>query len=243
MSAKMYIEQIHHLLHQIENNQMEVIDRVAEKIADSIGQGGVLHLFGSGHSHMIAEEAFHRAGGLACVNAMLEESLMETNTGRASMLERLPGYAKILLAGYDIRPGEVIIVISNSGINAVPVEIALECKEKGLHVVALTSMNHSQQMESRHSSGKRLFEVADEVLDNCVVLGDAGLSMAGMEQKIGPTSTIGGSVIIQCLITSVVEKLLQRNVVPPVFVSMNVGGGDDHNDRLVERYKDRIRYL
>lgn len=177
------------------------------------------------------------------MNAMLEESLMETNVSRASMLERLSGYAEVILEGYDLLPGEVIVVISNSGINAVPIEVALECKKRGLHFVALTNMEHSQRMESRHSSGMKLFEVADDVLDNCGVYGDAGLTISGLAQKIGPRSTVSGTIIIQILTTIIVEQLLKRNVEPPVFISANASGGDKHNEQLVERYKNRIRYL
>ncbi|GGD62862.1 sugar isomerase domain-containing protein [Paenibacillus nasutitermitis] len=237
-----YLNQVLNVIDSISRSQKETIQRVASKIADSIMKGGVLHLFGSGHSHMVAEDAFNRAGGLVCINAMLEPSLMEINVGRTSMLERLHGYAKVIVSGYDLRPGETIIIVSNSGINAVPIEVALECKERGLHVVALTSLQHSSEECSRHSSGKRLFEVADEVLDNCGVPGDAMLAHEKLTNKIGPSSTIAGIVIIQTLICAVVEQLLERGAAPPVFRSGNISGGEEHNQGLIDGYKERIRY-
>lgn len=244
MSSNGYIQIVKDLIARIEETQIPAIERVAKKISDSIAEGGVLHIFGSGHSHMIAEETFHRAGGLACINAMLEESLMEINAGgRATLLERLTGYGEVLLSGYDLRPGEVIIVISNSGMNAVPIEIAMECKQRGLFVVALTNLDHSHKVESRHPSGRKLYEVADDVLDNCSVYGDAEQQLDGFEQRIGPTSSVGGITVIQALISAICEELLSRGHVPPVFISSNRQGGDEHNQRLVNQYKDRVRYL
>src|SRR5699024_2465098 len=110
------------------------------------------------------------------INAMLEESLMELNFGRPTLLERLEGYGDILLSGYTMYPGEVIIVISNSGINPVPIDIAMRAKQKGLFVVALTNKKHSESVYTRHSNGKRLLDIADEVLDNCCDYGDTTLT-------------------------------------------------------------------
>ncbi|KRF42992.1 sugar isomerase domain-containing protein [Paenibacillus sp. Soil787] len=243
MLLDLYIRNIQEQIANIQTTQKNALMEVSCKIADAIENGGIMHVFGSGHSHMIAEEVFHRAGGLACVNAMLEPSLMEINVGRASLLERLPGYAEVLLTGYDLRPGEVIVVVSNSGINAVPIEVALESKKRGLFVVAVTNMDHSLKTASRHPSGKKLYEAADIVLDTCGVHGDATLSYDESLHKIGPTSTIGGIVIIQALTVAVVDELTQRGTVPPVLVSANRDGGDGHNRELIDRYKQRVRYL
>lgn len=243
MLLNTYIETLHALLTQIQDTQQDKITEIAVKVADSIETGGIMHVFGSGHSHMIAEDVFHRAGGLACVSAMLEPSLMELNVGRATSLERLSGYADVLLTGYNLLPGEVIVVVSNSGINAVPIEVAMACKELGLYVVALTNMDHSLKTASRHESGKKLYEVADIVLDNCGVYGDATLSFDDSENKTGATSTIGGIAIIQALTVAIVDELCNRDVVPPVLISANRDGGDGHNRELIDRYRNRIRYL
>lgn len=254
-----YIAAIEKLVHTAGTKQKQVILKAAERIADSIEEGGILHVFGSGHSHMIAEDLFHRAGGLICVNAMLEPSLMELNIGRATQLERLSGYADVLLGGYDLKAGEVILIVSNSGINAVPIEMALACKKRGLYVIALTNMDHSKRVESRHPEGLKLYEAADLVLDNGGVYGDAIISYgqgmgsvigaggqpfeAGASLRVGPTSTIGGILVVQTLMMAVTEALLQRGVEPPVLVSANTAGGDEHNRAYISRYRDRIRYL
>jgi uncharacterized phosphosugar-binding protein len=237
-----YIQKLHHLIDQITTSQRNSIQMTAQLAADSIADGGVLHVFGSGHSHMIAEDIFHRAGGLACVNAMLEDSLMELNFGRATSLERLSGYAEVLLEGYSLKESEVILIISNSGINSVPIEIAMESKKRGLKVVAITSIEHSQKTASRHPSGKKLCDIAEIVIDNCGVFGDATIQPQGIKQKIGPTSTIGGIVIAQALIIEIIEQLLQRNIAPPVFISANQDEGDSNNKVLFERYKNQVRY-
>lgn len=243
MLLDQYIQTVQEQLDRIHNTQKDKIAIIAGKIADSIEADGIMHVFGSGHSHMIAEDVFHRAGGLACVNAMLEPSLMELNVGRSTVLERLSGYADVLLAGYDLRPDEVIVVVSNSGINAVPIEVAMACKKRGLFVVALTNMDHSLNTVSRHVSGKKLYEVADIVLDNCGTFGDAALSYGDSGQKMGATSTIGGIAIIQALTVAIVDELSSRGVNPPVLISANRDGGDGHNRELIDRYRNRIRYL
>lgn len=238
-----YMARIRETIESIERTQKETILRVADRAAESIARGGVLHLFGSGHSHMIAEDAFNRAGGLVCVNAMLEPSLMELNVGRATLLERLSGYASVLLTGYELREGETVIVISNSGINAVPIEFAMECKAKGLHVAAITNLKHSRREPPRHPSGKKLYEVVDEVIDNCGEPGDAMLEHEGLAQKIGPSSTLAGIAIVHGLAVSIVEKLVSLGVQPPIYQSANTAGGDRHNSGLIGEYKNRIRYL
>lgn len=238
-----YLDQIESLVARIRETQTGPIQQAAQAIAESIANNGILHVFGSGHSHMMAEDLFHRAGGLACVNAMLEESLMELNVGRATQLERLSGYAKVLLRGYDLRPGEAIIIVSNSGMNAVPIEMALECKKLGLYVIALTCMDHTVKVSSRHDSGKKLYEIADLVLDNGGVYGDAMISYGPNRQKAGASSTIGGLIVLQTLMMAIVEELQVRQVKPPVLVSANTEGGDRHNRELIARYHARIRYL
>ncbi|WP_413375008.1 sugar isomerase domain-containing protein [Alkalihalobacillus sp. 1P02AB] len=243
MSAEAYFEMIHKLNEQIRSTQMNAICKTAKRIADSIKQGGVLHIFGSGHSHMIGEDVFYRAGGLACINAMLEPSLMELNIGRATLLERMHGYGQVLLSGYKLEADEVLIVISNSGINPVPIEIALEGKRKGLHVVAITSETHSKQTPSRHEEGLKLTDIADIVIDNCGQLGDAMLKEERFGTFYGPTSTQAGILIMQMIIAEVVTICAESGFRPPLFVSANREKGHERNQQLVEAYQSRVRYF
>lgn len=243
MSALSYAKLVSSLVERIQDTQMDTIKRLATTIADSIEKGGVLHVFGSGHSHMVAEDVFFRAGGLACVNAMLEFPLMELNVGRATRMERLHGYGDVILSGYHMEPGEVVIVVSNSGINAVPIEVAAACKAKGLTVAAITSRQHSEAVASRHRDGLKLTDIADIIIDNCSAAGDAALQLDRPEPiKYGPTSTISGILIIQMIVAETVTILANRDVVPPLFTSANQPGSEG-NETLMRSYQERVRYF
>src|SRR5215203_6364654 len=149
------------------------IEAAAKMMAECIAPGGVVHVFGSGHSHMMAEEVFHRAGGLFAFNAMLDVNLTNFGTLKAGMVERAEGYAKVILMSFDVRPGEVVVVVSNSGINPVPIELAIEAKALGATTIAVTSEANYRNTPSRHSSGKQLAEIVDLTIDSRVPVGDA----------------------------------------------------------------------
>jgi len=221
--AKRYFTELYRLLEKAERSQMDHIVQAGKVIANAIAQGGTLHLFGTGHSHMLAEELYVRAGGLACVNAILEPSLMlHKDPARATEMERQEGVAAEILAEHEMRAGDVLVVASNSGRNPVPIEMALLAKERGLVVIALTSLAHSQAVASRHSSGRRLFEVADVVLDNGGEAGDAVLEVEGLLKKACPTSTVTGAAILNAVVATTIEELLGMGVAPPVLASSNV---------------------
>jgi uncharacterized phosphosugar-binding protein len=239
-----YFDAVRTILAQAEAANAEKIDALGERLAESIAAGGVLHLFGTGHGHMLAEELFYRAGGLVPVNAILDTGLMlHEGAVSSSAAERLPGYAAVVLSRYDVRPGEIMIIASNSGRNSAPVEMALEAQARGLYVVALTSLAHANAHPSRHPSGKRLHEIADAVLDNCGVPGDAVLTLDGIAEPVGATSTVVGVALLHSLVVAALQKLVAAGVQPPVFISANVGDSGDHNTRLMEQYKSRLRHL
>jgi uncharacterized phosphosugar-binding protein len=239
-----YHDAVLRLLDVIERTQAQPLARAAEAVFTSLRGGGVLHVFGSGHSHAVAGEAFHRAGGLVPVNLIQEVFLTPlTPPGLSGRLERLPGLAAAILEQHDLRPGEVLMVVSNSGINGVPVEVALEGKARGLTILALTSTRHSRAVPSRHGGGKRLMEVADIVLDTCGEPGDAAVAYEGLPERVAPTSLLAGSYLVNSLVCRVIERYLAERLSPPIYVSANVPGGDEHNRMLEAKYRPRIRGL
>jgi uncharacterized phosphosugar-binding protein len=219
------------------------IEAVAKVMANCIATGGVVHVFGSGHSHMMAEEVFHRAGGLFAFNAMLDINLTSFGTLKASMVERAEGYATVILDSFDVRPGEVVVIVSNSGINPVPIELAVEAGRIGATTIAITSASNYQSAKSRHSSGKKLTEVTDLTIDSHVPVGDAILTLDGLDAPVASSSTALGAALLNAIVAQTAEELLAAGHQPPVIVSMNVPGGDERNAALTERYRPRLRLL
>lgn len=219
------------------------IAQAAQTMAECIATGGIVHVFGSGHSHMMAEEVFHRAGGLFAFNAMLDANLTSFGTLNAGMVERTEGYARVVLGSFDVRPGEVVVVVSNSGINPVPIELALEARNLGATTIAITSVASYASAASRHSSGKKLAEVADMTIDSRVPAGDAILNLDGLDAPVAASSTVLGAALMNALVAQTAEDILARGQRPPVVVSMNVPGGDERNAELTERYRPRLRLL
>lgn len=208
-------------------------------IADPLAEGRILHYFGPGHSHMLGEELFYRAGGLAPVNAILEPALMVNyGAGKSSKMERLPGLAKIVLDESSVKSGDVI-----SGVNQVPVEMACEAKAAGVKVVALTAVEYSRATPLRNDRNVRLCEVGDVVIDTLVLYGDAAIEVDGVAQKIAPVSTVIGAAIVNAITIGVVENLVARGIDPPIFKSANIPGGMEHNAKLLERYRPMIKSL
>lgn len=225
-------------------SQHTQIDQVSQKIYQSLVKGGVWHLFGAGHSHMAVEEAFHRAGGLIPVNPILESYLMpHAGPSRNGPLERLSGLAKIIFDIYKPQAGEVMTIISNSGINATSIEMAEVAKEAGLTTIAITNLEHSKSTTSRHASGKKLFEMCDLVIDTGGVKGDAVMSFPGLDVPVGPLSSLLNTLVINCISVRVCEIYSQNNQVAPVYLSANVPGGDERNKKLEAQYKSRIPRL
>lgn len=220
------------LLGQVARESGEAMRQAAAAISHAIQQGGMLYLFGSGHSHLIAKDAAYRAGGLAPV--LVIDDVADGD------FERIEGVAKYLVSRYTWLPNSVLIVISNSGINPVPIEMAMIGKAGGLTTVAITSVQHAQSVEARHSSGKKLYEVADIVIDTHNTLGDATMTVPGLAQKTGAMSTVLGATIVQAVTVQAVALLLERGVEAPVWISANLPDGDTHNNRLLELYRPRL---
>jgi uncharacterized phosphosugar-binding protein len=212
-----------------------VLKKLGAVIGGSVARGGVLHTFGSGHSEIISREIIGRAGGLVCVSGIIDP------TGGFS--ENLVGYGTKLAERYDrahgLLPGETIIVISNSGKNSSPIEVALYAKQKGLNVVGLTCLAMSKTAPTVHPGGKKLHEVADYILDNGGVPGDAITEVAG-GLKAGPTSTLIGATLLNLLSLEVIAWLMAGGHPLPILRSQNLPGSIEYNRALGNKYQGRL---
>ena len=236
-TAARFFDHAQRKLQQVLEHEMPNILSAAELVTESCKKGGKLYVFGAGHSHLIAEELYLRAGGLCLVHGILPPELMlHEMPNKSTYLERMEGYSQALVELHRVEARDSILVISNSGRNAVPVEMCLAAKAKGARVIALTSLQHASSCTSRHSSGKMMHEIADVTIDNHGEPGDAAFPIEGLDTCIGPTSSITGITIAQALVCQVVDNLVKAGITPPVFKSSNVDGGDEHNNRMFEKY-------
>jgi uncharacterized phosphosugar-binding protein len=237
-----YAEAAREALGQVAATQGEALEEAARLVADSVAAGGMLHLFGAGHSQLLALDAYARAGGLACVNPILDPALSPATGLELARVERTEGLAAEILAGEDLRPGEVVLVASNSGVNAVPVEIAIGCRERGLRVVALTNLEQARATAPRHPTGARLHELADVVIDNRCPPGDAAISLTAGD-RVGPLTTVVGAAVVSALCARVAELLAERGHRPLVLASQNLDGRPviQDNAELIRPYLDRVR--
>lgn len=240
-----YIDGLRAILERIKHEQAGNIGQAGKILADSISNGGIIHAFGTGHSHIIAEEAFFRAGGIAAVNPILDERLIFLKGAlESTRAERESGLARSLIERESVKPEDAAIIISNSGRNAAPVEMALEMKERGARVIAITNLEQSRSTVSRRASGEKLYELADVAIDNCVPTGDALLKLDGLNSRTGASSTVAGAAIIHSIIIEALSELIKKGINPPVLQSANVEGTTaDTLREVLSRYQSRIRYL
>lgn len=238
-----YLQACQEALGRLASTQSAEIDRAAEVIADKVAAGGIVFTFGTGHSHELAEEVSYRAGGVVPVNPILEPSLTGvTEVSKSEFLERLDGFAPHILDYHRVGRDDILVIISNSGRNGVPVEMALEARRRGTQVIAVTSLSYSRQVTSRHNSGKKLYEVADIVLDNCTPYGDAAVNLPGLAQPVGPLSTVTGAALMHAVMVGAVERLVGRMDPVPVFWSGNLDGVTENNRRMMDPYRARVRF-
>ncbi|MCE1254121.1 MAG: SIS domain-containing protein [Anaerolineae bacterium] len=238
-----YYAAIQSLQQQVIESQRPVLEAVSQSMADTISADKRLFLFGTGHSHMMVEEGFYRAGGLACVVPVFSGALMLHDNARLSgFLERSSGMAPILLEPLNPQPGEMIFVYSNSGVNHLPVEMALFAAKIGLKVVAVCSKNYAR-VAPLSSLGKRLFEVADFELDNGGFPGDALIPVTGTPWKVSPSSTVINAMLWNCLVTETVFILQERGIPLPIIASLNMAGAAEHNQAVLDKWRKVNPYL
>ena len=248
-----YYERSIALLQKIRETQMENIDRAAEICTNSISNGGLVFLFGAGHSRMMCEEMTPRQGGFVGFVALVEDavsnhaSIVGTNGLRGPLyLEKYEGYAEEILKSFKFGPHDALIAISTSGIRPLIVEMAMGARRRGMPVIAIVSRPHCEQSAPAHSSGKKLIDVADVVLDNQCPPGDCVIELEGMEWRTGPTSTLTGAMIINMIRVETAERLLARGKKPEVLPSHQFVGdtpGEEQLERFYEAYRKSLAHL
>lgn len=240
-----YLTHVEEILERVKNTQWESMDACAGKMAEAIAGGHSVFAFGASHAGILAQELFYRTGGLAVLNAIMPSEFM-LNTRpvtQTSTMEKLDGYPTAILKHTPIHEGDVLLLHSVSGRNTAAIEMAIEARKMGVSTIAITNMEYTSQVSSRHKSGKKLYEVCDIVIDNCGDFEDSSMLLPGMNQKIGPTSSAVGCTIVNMIVIRTVEHLMEKGIEPPIFHSANVDGGEEFNNVLFEKYKDQIHYM
>ena len=230
-----FFKVVEELLDDLENSQSENIIKAGNIVAECIMNGGIVQAFGSGHSYAAAIEICGRAGGLIPSKVITDPA--------GGMYEMVEGVGEQLVKKADIRKEDCVFLISNSGRNPLGIEIAEFAKRKGAKIIVVTSYNVSKGMTSRHSSGKKLYEFADVILDNRGVDGDASIEVVGLPVKVGGTSSVAAAVLLNATMLHAIETMVSKEYIPPVFMSANVDGGPEFNQKLLDQYADRIYRL
>lgn len=226
------------------STQRENIAAAAALVADALAADGVVQAFGTGHSQALSMEIAGRAGGLVPTNMLAIRDIVIYGGDRAADVDRLverdPAVAHRIYELAEVHPEDVFVIGSNSGGNGSIVEMAQLVRDRGHKLIAVTSLQHSRTITSRHPSGKRLFELADVVIDNCAPYGDALLPLPE-GGSVCAVSSITSALAAQMMLAEVMARQLAAGVTPQVYISANVPGGDEHNDALEARYEGRIR--
>jgi uncharacterized phosphosugar-binding protein len=249
-AAGLWMKEARHLLDHIETTQMDAIAEAAAICADTIAADGLVHLFGSGHSRIPAEEMFPRYGSYPGFHPIVELSMtfhtqiVGSNGQRQAMfIERVEGLAEVILSNYTFGPDDAFIVFSVSGRSAVPVEIAMGSKSRGLKVVAVTSLQESSSSPATHPSGQRLFEIADLVIDIGTPPGDALVKLDGLDAPVGPGSTLAYAAIVNEIKVRTAELLVAAGKMPPVLVAASVVGVQESERSFQTAYAEYARRL
>ncbi|MFV0381018.1 MAG: sugar isomerase domain-containing protein [Breznakia sp.] len=239
-----YINEIQRLLKVIKQDEETVIDTAQGLMVDCIQGQHALYGFGASHAGILIEELYYRAGGLAVFNPIFAKNLMlDTQPiSLTSTLERLEGFGTSIAQKTKISKNDVVLIHSVSGRNCAAIEIALYCKNMGAKSICITNLAYSKSVNSRHSSGLRLFEICDVIIDNHGCIGDSAIPLASIKQKVGPTSTVIGAAIVNQLVVNVAKIIEDHGSIPPIFYSANLDEGDDLNKEVVKEYQDIIKF-
>ncbi len=220
------------LIAEVKATQMNNIEECAKAIVSTIKNGGIIQAFGAGHSNAGALELTHRAGGFIPTKNIKEPA--------GGAYESVEGVGKTFMKKVDVRKHDIVFVISNSGRNPLPIEIALGAKEKGAVVIAVTALEASKRLKSKHSCGKNLYEIADLVLDNRIPEGDSVIDVEGVDSKVCGMSTITTALLLQAVTLRAVELCVEAGIHPPIYKSQNIDGGREYNEALEQQYLQRL---
>ena len=235
-----YMNKITEVLEKSYETNKDLIKDLSVKFAENIKTGHVIHTFGTGHSHMVGIELFARAGGLGNVDAMLDpDTLTAFGAQRSGAIEKLSGLADIIYDQYNIQKGDIMSITSNSGRNAVPIEMAMRCQKEGIYTVAVTNLEQSKNTTSRHPSGKRLFECVDAIIDTAGPTGDSMMTIGSI--KTGPASSITSMFLLNTIVTEAIKILDAEGIKAPVLQSQNVDGFD--NDAIYKAYEGKVKHF
>lgn len=236
-----YLEKINLLISKLTSSQKEQLIKASKLVAEVIKKDKIVHTIGTGHSQMVAMEMFGRASNIANVNTIMDDLvLLASGARKSSEIEQISGLAAILWNKYSFEKSDLIIIISNSGRNAIPIEMALKAKEEGLKVIAITSLEQSKKYDSRHSSGKKLYQLADLVIDNCVPSGDGVLKIDN--KLIGPASSILGLIIVNIISTEAIKISAKDGVDFHVFQSQNIDASNK-NKEIYQKFESRVKHF
>ncbi len=245
MSYKAYLEVAADAVRRVGETQGSNISKAAEALVEAVIGGRSIFSFGASHSFMTTEEMVYRTGGLMLVNPIYPHgmNLFVRPMTATSRMERLVGLGSEMLATSPAKQGDVLLLTSTSGRNAVVIDMALAARDRGIKTIGITSLAYTAGVGSRHPSGKKLADLCDIVIDNCVPLGDAAVEIPGFPQKVGPLSSVTGCAIVNAVVAEVVARLVEQGFEPPVFVSSNLDNGDAWNSRLLAENRERIHYM
>ncbi|WP_129308461.1 SIS domain-containing protein [Streptomyces sp. L2] len=243
--ADLFFDAAINLLHRVREEDAEAITAAGTLLADTVAAGGRLFAFGAGHSSLPAQDVVYRAGGLALMNLLAVPGVVGVDVIPATLgsaLERVDGLASAVLDTSPLRAGDALVIISLSGRNALPVEMALGARARGVKVIGVTSVVYASETTSRHSSGTFLKDHCDIVLDSKIAVGDAELTLDTIPAPFAPASTVVTSALMQAMTATAAATLADRGIEPPLLRSGNVDGGHEWNSRVMREYGDRIFY-
>lgn len=240
-----YFDRINELLKEVEVEEAVAMDETKKLLVEAIEQHRSIYIFGASHAGILVQEMFYRAGGLMSINPIFGKEIMLDNEPitLTSQMERLAGYGTILASQVKFKADDILMLHSVSGRNPVTIELGIAAQAKGVKVVSITNMAYSKSTTSRHVSGKMLYEVSDLVIDNHGDIGDGSCEIVGIEQRVGPSSTVIGATILNSIVVEVCQTLVDNGMsYPPIFYSANLDGGDELNQALYESYQETIHY-